>query len=1524
MHLTLTTVDSADGVRRDHLLRLSPHATVGEVAAAVSEPPRPLYSGADRLDPALAAARAGLRDGTLLGIGGPADGPDLVRLPADDTRPALVELHAVSGPGAGRTWRLGQGSHEIGTDVLCAVGPLGDGPDVPADAPGVPTHGLWLTVRADGSAYWHRTDAAPRDTVRGRTVEPPAEDAVTAAVSRAPRPRRGAPAAGGEPAPRPGGPTAWPLGEDLTVGPALLRLTSLVEPDAAVTGSADGFGLDYNRPPRIAPHLDGDRVRMPQPPSPSAKRPFPALMMMLPIALGLVMVWVFHSYYFLVFILFSPLMLVSNWVTGRRSGRKLHEEAERRYAQRRAALEVEIRTAVARERRIRDVTGPDPAAAALTATGPGARLWERRRHDPDHLVLRLGTADQPSLKELEDPAREENHRTVRWNIPDVPVGVDLPAHGVVGVAGGAAAVGSLARWLVIQSAVLHSPRDLRIVLLTEADRAADWDWVRWLPHLRPMSYEASAVPTGPAAVLIGNDEASTTARISELVSQVQSRRRARGDGGRAEVAGPDLLVIADGARRLRDVPGMVQILTDGPAVRIFSVCLDESERLLPEECTGVVLADGPLLTVKRPGMPDLPAVRADEVRPDWCEQVARALAPVRDVSPEHDAGLPQRVRLVDLLGQEPPSAAALLENWREHPASTSFVLGTGFDGPVSLDLVQDGPHGLVAGTTGSGKSELLQTFVISLAAVNRPDELTFVLIDYKGGSAFKECAELPHTLGMVTDLDAHLVERALASLGAELRRRERVLAAADAKDHVEYRTKRAADPALAPLPRLVLVIDEFATLVREVPDFVPGLISLAQRGRSLGIHLILATQRPAGVVTGDIRANTNLRIALRVTDQTESHDVVDTKEAVDISPRTPGRAVVKRGPRSAEPFQTAWVGAERPQPESELAEVRERAPEAAPGGAVAAVPLAWETLGRGAVLPPETDVTVEAPRGPAPTDLQTLVAAIREAAAGLDDFVPQASPWLPALGERVLLDDLEPPSAQGPNRRLLIPYALEDVPELQQRRLAVADLSSFGHLYVIGAPRSGRTQLLRTLAGSAAKTASCADVHLYGIDAGGGGLAALTALPHCGAVVSRHDVERLGRLLRRLNGELTQRQDLAGEHSATGITELRRVLPKAQRPPHILLLIDGWDALSAVLDEHDHGQLVQDVTRLIREGAAAGIHVVATSERALLGGRLAAHNDHKLLLRQGDRSDYQAAGLKLGRVPAVIGPGRGWHVLTGTETQIALLAPGGGTEQVEALRAIGREASRRDNQVPQERRPFGVEPLPGSVEFADAYGKVPESARRPMWGLLGLGGDDAGTVGVDLAGSSSVFAVLGPAGSGRSNALASLAVSLLAGDTSVVVLTPRESPLRALDRHARARVLSEPDPSAETVRAALDALPGPRVVVVDDADLLMTPAADKVLREIALSGRDQGLGLVFAASADGLQSGLSGWTTAARRARRGLLLAPKNMAEGDLAGLRLPTSVVRSAGRPGRAWTAGPDGTPMAVQVPLTVLRPAD
>ena len=221
--------------------------------------------------------------------------------------------------------------------------------------------------------------------------------------------------------------------------------------------------------------------------------------------------------------------------------------------------------------------------------------------------------------------------------------------------------------------------------------------------------------------------------------------------------------------------------------------------------------------------------------------------------------------------------------------SQSAVLGADASGAFEIDLIRDGPHALVAGTTGSGKSELLRTLVASLALRNSPQQMSFVLIDYKGGAAFGECERLPHVVGLVTDLDHSLTERALQSLGAELRTRERLFADAGAANLEGYRSA----PRRTPVARLVLVIDEFATLAEELPDFVTGLVGIARRGRSLGVHLVLATQRPGGVVSPEIRANVDLRIALRVTDAAESTDVVGCDAAAWIDRSLPGRAFVR-------------------------------------------------------------------------------------------------------------------------------------------------------------------------------------------------------------------------------------------------------------------------------------------------------------------------------------------------------------------------------------------------------------------------------------------------------------------------------------------------------------------------------------------------------------------------------------------------------------------------------------------------------
>lgn len=1527
MKLLVTTVTDGDlSSRQDVVLSADATTPVQEVAehlarmrAGAAAPSTDTtstaptcYLGDEPLPPGAALGATQIMDGSVIGLGAPVPragleyGPErsAMQQPQRVDHAPVVELQVVGGPDAGRVYALGVGTH--------GIGPL-EGSAVPLHGRGVPSDGVRITVRPDGSAI---VELPADGTARLSVPEPPehrGKPDVPLLPLVAEEDEEEQPA--DEPwdtALLPDGWEPWPVGAELQLGAFLLRLAEPTPRDAAVVPSEGGGGLDYNRPPRILPHLAPERFRLPAPPEPLGRRPIPLLVAFAPMVFGLVMVLFWNSYFYLIFMLLSPILMAANHLSGRRQARLDHEDKCRVYRLRRASLEEDVRNKVATEQRLRTENAPDPALAGLWAVGPGHRLWERRRGDPDHLALRIGTAEQPSLLGIDDTAREDNHTAIHWTIPDAPVSVDLERCGVVGVAGEPGPVQALARWMTAQAAVLHTPRDLRIVVLTDKASQESWGWTCWLPHTR----DGLPGSRGGAVTLIGNDPETVANRVAELVSTLRTRQRAaESTMSKALLSEPDVLVVMDGARRLRDVPGVVSILKEGPAARIFPLCLDHEERLLPEECTAVVRYENHRLTLRRTGLPDVPDIRPDLVEPAWCERLARGIAPIHDVTPDASEGLPHGVGLLDLLGMPEPSGKMIAACWTERPSSTSLLLGAGYDGAAAFDLVKDGPHGLVAGTTGSGKSELLQTFVASLAAVNRPDELTFVLVDYKGGSAFKDCVRLPHTLGMVTDLDSHLVQRALTSLSAELLRREHILAAAGAKDLPEYQTMRRRDPALLPVPRLVIVIDEFATLYREIPDFIPGLVSIAQRGRSLGIHLILATQRPAGVVNADIRANTNLRIALRVTDATESQDVIDTKDAVSISPSTPGRALARLGHGTVVPFQTAYCGAIRPG--AAPAQEPQRAVEGE-RPQVWGTELPWQRLGRAVGVPD----TGGEPRAAVvdddlPTDLNALVEAVREATELLD-CVPQPSPWLPALDSNVLIADLPQPEQTGGARLAPVSWALSDLPGSQAQLPVQLDLDTFGHLYVIGIPRSGRSQVLRTMAGALARGHSAADVHLYGIDFAGGALSALGVLPHCGAVVLRGDTERLERLFARLDAELGHRQELLTRHHAATLAELREIVPAAARPAHVLLLIDGWDALVDLIADHHGGRLMDQLNRLLREGAASGLHVVATSERALLASRASALNDNKLLLRLNDRSDYHLVGKRPAEMPDVVRPGQGW-TSDGTEIQVALLGPGAtGQEQAEALRAIGDEATRRDAGLPAARRPVRIGSLPAKVAFTEAYEGVAEEFRRPLWGLLGLGGDDVAPVGVDFS-QSPTFVVAGPPGSGRSTTLASLAVSLLASGTRLVVLTPRESPLRALDGHPGVQLLTSRAPTSREFAAALESGNEPRVVLVDDADLVALPEFDQDLRALAESGRERGIGLAAAATGDTM-AGAMGWLGALKRQRRGVLLEAQSLMDGDILGVRLTHAHLRNR-KPGRGLTVDPrSGEPINVQIPETPL----
>ena len=780
---------------------------------------------------------------------------------------------------------------------------------------------------------------------------------------------------------------------------------------------------------------------------------------------------------------------------------------------------------------------------------------------------------------------------------------------------------------------------------------------------------------------------------------------------------------------------------------MVAIWLGSDRRDLPGECGAIVeLEPG----IARLGFTDAGAgttaadVSADGLAPDLARELARSVAPLRDAGAgAHAAGIPQRVGLAALLGRREPDADWVESRWSAPGnGGLSAILGAGAKGPVTVDLRADGPHGLVAGTTGAGKSELLQTLIASLAVTHAPDRLTFLLVDYKGGAAFKDCVALPHTVGLVTDLDGHLAERALRSLNAELRRRERLLRDAGAKDLHDLERR---DPASAP-PSLLIVVDEFATLAREVPEFIDGVVDVAQRGRSLGVHLLLATQRPGGVVSDNIRANTNLRVALRVSEAAESTDVVGVADAARIGRDRPGRAYVRTGHAEVAELQTAFVGGPVATAERRTESVTVR-------------PLRFEAAPVADRAEPGAD-----------TELSVLVDACVQAAERLGLERPRA-PWLPPLEPIVPLASLPRPEGGDPSAVAVL--GLLDEPGEQRQRPWTVDLESEGSLLVYGASGTGKTALLRLLAVSLAHRASPTELHLYGLDFATRGLHALEALPHCGSVIGGDDEERTARLFARLRAELERRKLLLARRGVFSLSEYR-ASTDAEPLPRILVLLDGYAGFAAAFERVNLGELVDALPRLVGDGRPLGLHFAITADRrAALPNALAGIVPAKVVLRMADDDELAALGVPLKTVRGMqLPPGRGF-LPGGTELQVAL--PGNDPTGEGQAAAVAEAAAEAAARWPGAAAP-PIEPMPTRVELASL-----DPAPEPLAAALGLGDAELAPVTVDL--SERHLLVAGPYRSGRSTALATLAGSLRASTPGVELhlLAPRRSPLVELE-----------------------------------------------------------------------------------------------------------------------------------------------
>ncbi|TCL86414.1 S-DNA-T family DNA segregation ATPase FtsK/SpoIIIE [Curtobacterium sp. PhB142] len=1213
-------------------------------------------------------------------------------------------------------------------------------------------------------------------------------------------------------------------GAVLLVRPALDEVP--VPAAGSVANLTPAATAPFNRPPRAGRTSDAETVVPPGRKDVPPASKFSWITVAAPLVLAGAMVLLLGDARFALFALLSPVTAIGMWFEQKHRRAKNLKEEDTRFAEAVESFRGEISEAAAVEAARRQELVPDPATVVRRAELPTTLLWQRRSDDEDFLSLHAGTGDAPWRPEVDQRAAsakledEAKAAIADSRLTAAPVVADLSDAGVVGIVGDRQGALALARSLLTQATVHCGPADLTVGVFCDAGRAEDWGWASWLPHAR-----VAGSSTGARWMSAQRDQSAAMLRgLRESLDELPT---------------PNLLVVVDSevltegrdapARNLlgqgRSVPG--QSLRPGERPRrVCGIVIATNEQQLPAACTSIITVGADAAaTVYRPE----DRTRVEDVvlaglSVETAERSARSVAHFDD--PEllvPGASLPALVRLPELL-----SSDGILTAW-DTRTGFSTPIGSSESGVLEIDLVRDGPHGLVGGTTGSGKSEFLRSLVAGLAARNDPTRLNFLLVDFKGGAAFAACERLPHTIGTISNLDEQLADRAIRALEAELERRQRVFAAAGAD--IDNLDAYLATKPVEPMPRLLLVVDEFAMLAKDFPDVLTSLVSIAAVGRTLGVHMILATQRPAGVVSEDILANTNMRVALRVQSREDSTNVIGVPAAAGIGRQQTGRAYVKLGQDDITPVQTALVtGRARDERAEQLVSVRPT-----------------DVFGVPAPLP------APAPTASDVTDLDQLIEAIGQAntAAG---YAPPRPIWPEALGDRVELAELTEPGPGADRRPGTVPVALADDPDHQRQITTGWDLDE-GNLMLMGIPGSGTSTALATIALQLAAASSPDELDLLVLDMGPGDLAPLAQLPHTTAYVGSGAGagELQTRFLRHLRVEL----------------ERRRAAPGGRRA---VVLIDGLAALRDEYQDFEGQQLLDALYRVYAEGPALGISFAVSTTRAkAVPSAMDEVTTQKWMFRLADPYDYASIGVRPKDVPPPV-PGRFIDSTRRLQSHVA-------TPDVPLAQAVARIAEIRSDGT---KKASAVGRLPDAV-LVDELGAGAVFAGEPWRIPIGIAEDDLQPASVEVYDGEHVL-VAGPARSGKSSVL--LAVAELARTAegvrpAVWAICDRRSPLAS---GSFDRIAVGPD-EVPALLAGLRLERGPVLLLIDDAERFED--GDQAIATLLTTERP-GLCVVAAGRSADLRSLYSHWTRAVRKSRCGVLLQPDVDYDGELLGVTLP------------------------------------
>lgn len=943
-----------------------------------------------------------------------------------------------------------------------------------------------------------------------------------------------------------------------------------------------------------------------------------------------------------------------------------------------------------------------PAIADLTKMVKryDSRIYEKTPLHFDFLAYRLGLGKVPTSYELKygqeersgkkDALEEEGYALFQAHqkIDKLPIVASLN-RGPVGYVGPRPIVLEQLQLLVAQLAVFHSYHDLTIIPIIPEEEKESWDWMRWLPHatLQDMNVRS----------FVYNQR--TRDQVLNSLNQILKLRKAQKEEEKAndtKIFHPHYVVLITDETLILDHVIMEFFREDPTELGCSIIYVADVLSSLSENIQTVISIkdrnQGQLLLQE--GVLRELDFQLDHFPEGYDkEAISRGLAPLKHIQ-QLKSSIPDSVTFLEMYQAETFNDLKVLSRWESHAPYQSLAVPIGLRGKddlVYLNLHEKahGPHGLIAGTTGSGKSETIQSYILSLAVNFHPHDVAFLLIDYKGGGMANLFKDLPHLLGTITNLDGAQSMRALASINAEIHRRERLFGQYGVNHINQYQKKFKLGEATEPLPHLFLISDEFAELKVNQPDFIKELVSIARVGRSLGVHLILATQKPSGVVDDQIWSNSRFKLALKVADRGDSMEMLRTADAAQITQT--GRAYLQVGNNEVyELFQTAWSGADY-QPEKDQLGIEDHT-----------IYLINE-LGQYEVLNQDLsglDMAEEIKE--VPTELDVIVQEINHLHQE-EGIAAVAQPWLPPLKERITLDELDkvvPIEAWQKRTAPSVLIGVADIPQAQKQEAVAIDLSKDGNILLYGSPGTGKTTFLQTAAMNLARKQSPENLTMYLLDFGTNGLAPLTQLPHVADSLLLDQTEKIQKFIRIINRELDRRKKLLSEHGVGTIALYREVTGKQE--PTMVILMDSYESMK---DEPYETDLFKLFMRISREGLSIGVHLIITASRQNnLRAQLYSNFKHQLTLPQNDISEVRGI---VGATPlaATMEDIKGRALMKRDEVDVVQFAlPVAGDNDIQIINNL-RDQVQSLKEMWTGRTPAGIPMVPDELTEAAFYGR---------------------------------------------------------------------------------------------------------------------------------------------------------------------------------------------------------------------------